>query len=146
MQARSWMAAAAVALASSCAATTARAGDAAVVNKVTMRLTISGLGSDGCEVEIKPGHPACSFKPITKKLDKEGRAEPIILEVKSSSPDRDCMFAIVVKEPGEKPKTVKRGLRLTNPSEGKPIPAQTFDCLLRSPSLAARTDAAKMIK
>jgi hypothetical protein len=150
MQARSWMAAwtpaAAVALAFSCAASPARAGDAAVVNKVTMRLTISGLGSEGCKVEIKPGHPACTFKPITKELKEDGRTEIKNLEVSSSSPDRDCMFAIVVTEPGQPPKTLKRGLRLSTPSEGKPVPMQTFDCLLRSPSLAAKTDAAKTIK
>ena len=39
-----------------------------VVNQVNLELHLTGTGSQGCEVEIKPGHPACRFKPIKEKL------------------------------------------------------------------------------
>ncbi|MGZ6300234.1 MAG: hypothetical protein ACXWMN_07060, partial [Candidatus Limnocylindria bacterium] len=65
----------------------------------------------------------------------------------STSADRDCLFAITVKEPGQPAKTVKRGIRLDRAEgDGGKVPAQTFTCMLRSPSLAARDDAAKTIK
>ena len=118
-----------------------------VVNKVSLMIQITGLGRDGCEVEIKPGHAACSFKPITETLKQSGRINLPAVEVTSTSADRDCLFAITVKEPGQPPKTIKRGLRLDAPSATtKAIPEQTFTCLLRSPSLAARDDTGKAIK
>ena len=151
MQGRSWMAAwtlaAATALAFQGGTGIARGDDNAVVNKITFTLKITGLGRDGCEVEIKPGHPGCEFKPITQKLDRNGQIDLKPFEVKSTSADHDCLFAITVKEPGRAPKTIKRGLVLvTAPAGTKAVPAQNFSCLLRSPSLAARDDTGKTVR
>lgn len=157
MQGRSWMAAlglaAGVALALVGRSTPARAGDeapAAVVNKVTLTLRITGLGRDGCEVEIKPGHAACEFETQTKKVQYGGQAQGELtlagLPVKSLSPDRDCQFTITIKETGQPPRTVRRGIRLVAPAPGAATPEQTFKVYLRSPSLAARDDAERRVK
>ena len=69
------------------------------------------------------------------------------LPVKSTSPDRDCQFTITIKEPGQPPRIVRRGIRLVPPaSPGAAAPEQVFKCYLRSPSLAARDDAERRIK
>src|SRR4051812_26241709 len=114
MQGRSWMAALTLAAAATLPGTgpIARADGPPVVNKVTLRLRITGLGREGCEVEIRPGHPACDFKAIARKLGPGGDDTFADLEVKSTSADRDCLFAITVKEPGQPPRTIRRGLRL----------------------------------
>ncbi len=124
----------------------ASAADAAVVNRVTLRIKITGLGESGCEVEVKPGHPSSSFKPVTKKVDRNGQLILADLEVASRSADRDCTFAITVKEPGQPDRTTKRGYRLDAATAAAPVPRQMIDCLLRSPSLAARDDATRRIK
>ena len=151
MQGRSWMAALTLTVATAFAFIggngDARADDTAVVNKITLTLNIMGLSSDGCEVEIKPGHPGCEFKPISQKLDRNGRIDFKPFEVKSTSADHDCLFAITVKEPGQPVKTMKRGLVLKNPEPGsRTMPSQNFSCLLRSPSLAAKDDTSKTIR
>jgi len=112
-----------------------------------LTLKITGLGRDGCEVEIKPGHPGCEFKSITQKLDRKGLIDFKPFEVKSTSADHDCLFAITVKEPGQPAKTIKRGLVLKSPEAGiSAIPSQNFLCLLRSPSLASRDDPGKVLR
>ncbi len=157
MQGRSWMAAlalaAGVALALVGRPNPSRASDeakSAVVNKVTLTLRITGLGRDGCEVEIKPGHAACQFATQTKKVEYGGQSQGELtlaaLPVKSTSPDRDCQFTITIKEPGQPPRTVRRGIRLVVPTPGATTPEQTFKCYLRSPSLAAKDDAERRIK
>lgn len=121
------------------------AGDApAVENKVHLILQISGLGPEGAKIEIKPGHKGCDFEPIIKPI-KKGKvpAGSIIkldmdIDAQSTSADRDCSFAITVKEPGQPPKTYHRGLRLAIEEVGKPVPSKVFKCYLSSPSIAAR--------
>jgi hypothetical protein len=123
-----------------------RAADEAVVNKVTLSLLVSGLSQDGCEIEIKPGHAACDFKPIVKKLPRHGREEIRDIVVKSSSADHDCLFAITVKEQGQPPRTIRRGLVLQPQTDKSKTPSQTLTCLLRSPSLTAKGEAEKSIR
>jgi hypothetical protein len=155
MQGRSWMAAlalaAGVALALVGRPTPSRAGEKeAVVNKVTLQLRISGLSAEGCEVEIKPGHAACQFATQTKKVKPGGQsqAELILtaLSVQSTSPDRDCQFSITIREPGQPPRTVRRGIRLVPPTKPESVPEQTFQCYLRSPSLAAKDSAERRLR
>jgi hypothetical protein len=155
MQGRSWMAALALAVGMTSAPLPTRAGDGddantAIVNKVALTVGIKGLGREECEVEIKPGHAACDFKPITRKFkyDQENRGylrlDPI--EVRSTSPDRDCQFLITIKEPGQPPRGARRGLRLARPSDTTPTPQQSFVCYLRSPSLIAKEDGETRVK
>jgi hypothetical protein len=105
-----------------------------VVNKVTLELQIQGLSKEGCVVEISPGHPACKFKKVKYKVeDSRVLLQPI--EVTSLSIDRDCSFAITIKEPGLPEHTIRRGLRLSKPTEGTDTkPELKITCHLATPS------------
>ncbi|HEY2156318.1 MAG TPA: hypothetical protein VGH33_11860, partial [Isosphaeraceae bacterium] len=115
-----------------------------------LRLRITGISDDRCEVEIKPGHAACAFEAQTKKVkyggDSQGEVVLPALPVTSTSPDRDCQFTITIKEPGKPPRTVRRGIRLITSAPGAATPEQTFQCYLRSPSLVAKDDAERRIR
>ncbi len=138
MQGRSWMAA--LTLATSAVLALGRpapAGDAPVVNKVRLELHITGLSASGCEVEIKPGNPACSFTTQKQKMTKRDCVlEPI--EVQSTSADRDCSFSITIREPGQAAKTFQRGLRLSPVTPGQPTPVKSLACYLTTPSMLAK--------
>lgn len=152
MQGRSWMAAA-WALATVAALAwwepTAQAGqdesEAWVTSKVRLVLDITGLGKDGCEVVVKPATPSCKFRTIEQKVTPvrgaDGRLIIAPFEVKTLSADRDCMFAITIKEPGHPARTVRRGLRLAAPKDGVTPPVKDLICYLSTPSLAARETA-----
>jgi hypothetical protein len=114
-----------------------------VVNKVTLELQISGLGRAGCEVQVKPGHAGCQFDPVVEKVGRGQVGDRVILRLdpilaKSTHADRECAFAITIKEPGKPPRTSRRGLRLAAGTPDRPIPSQSLTCYLSSPSLAAR--------
>lgn len=108
--------------------------DSGVVNKVMVELRIEGLSKDGCIVEIEPGHPGCKFKRVRYKVEDERvLLQPI--EVTSMSLDRDCSFAITIKEPGMPEYKVRRGLRLTKPAMGSSeTPESRITCHLATPS------------
>lgn len=105
-----------------------------VVNNVTIELQIDGLSKEGCIVEIAPGHPACKFKKVRYKVEEA----PVLLQpikVTSLSLDRDCSFAITIKEPGMPEYTVRRGLRLAKSDSSKPeTPETRITCHLATPS------------
>jgi hypothetical protein len=62
----------------------------------------------------------------------------------SLNADRDCTFAITVKEPGQEPKTYRRGLRLRLAEDGEDLPVQTLKCSISTPSIASsETDTPK---
>ncbi len=116
-----------------------------VENKVHLVLQISGLGPEGCKVEITPAHKGCEFKPVTRVIPKEKVAAGSVVQLKdinidavSSGADRDCSFKITVREPGLKPKVYQRGLQLTAQQNGKPVPEQSFKYYLSTPSIASR--------
>jgi hypothetical protein len=121
-----------------------------VENKVKLDLRISGLGAEGGTIEIKPGHKGCKFKPVVltlarpKGVDPDAPLQPrdgIVVLASTISADRDCSFAITIKEPGQKPKTYRRGLRLDPAEAGKPLPEQTLKVYLSTPSIASRVDS-----
>jgi hypothetical protein len=142
MQGRSWMAALTlVAGTLLIASLSARADDPPAPQKVTLDLAIDGLGAGGCDIEIKPGHVGCQFKTDNPHhIGAGGKATIILDKVRTTSADRDCVFAITIREPGQEPKTVHRGLRLSKPTPGRPTPAQTLTCYLRSPSKLAKAN------
>jgi hypothetical protein len=134
---------AALAIAASCACGTikARAGEAPVENKVNLQLQITGLGAEGCTLEIKPGHPGCQFESLERRVKRVGETvtlAPIAITAKSTGADRDCSFAITIKEPGQPPKTFRRGLRLSARAAGEPAPVQSLKVYLSAPSVAIR--------
>ncbi|MFM7318044.1 MAG: hypothetical protein ACKO5E_13955 [bacterium] len=106
----------------------------AVVNKVTLELQIQGISKEGCIVEVAPGHPACKFKKVRYKVeDSRVLLQPI--EVTSLSIDRDCSFAITIKEPGLPEHTIRRGLRLSKPAaDSAEKPEVKITCHLATPS------------
>jgi hypothetical protein len=141
---------AALAIAAGCIWGNARAlaADTAVENKVSLQLQINGLSTESCTIVIKPGHPGCQFETVEKKLSKTGQSEVLnvpafTIKAKSTGADRDCSFAITIKEPGQPPRTVRRGLRLAAPKAGQPTPMQTLKLHLSAPSIAARESDAR---
>jgi hypothetical protein len=106
---------------------------------VRLDLWIAGLGSKGCDIEIKPAHPACSFTKLKKHVDFQGRATVTFVDVKSRSADRDCTFSITIREPGQAVRTVNRGMRLPASDEDKKLAPQSLACYLTSPSLIANS-------
>lgn len=115
-----------------------------VENRVNLILQVSGLSTQGCEIEIKPAHRSCEFTPIRRTINRVPANAVIKLDgisvlARSTGADRDCSFAITIKEPGQPPKTYRRGLRLeTAATTGQAPPAQTLKCYLISPTVAAQ--------
>ncbi len=66
------------------------------------------------------------------------RLQPITIDARSLGADRDCSFAITIREPNQPPKTFRRGIRLTDPEPGVTSTAQTLKLYLSAPSVAAR--------
>jgi hypothetical protein len=133
------------------ATTTATAADnPAAPRTVKLDLAIDGLGPKGCDVEIKPGDASCQFKPGNAKylgkvgnpyhIDSAGKETIDLDVVRTTSADRFCIFEITVREPGQEPTTIRRGLRLSNATPGNPAPVQTLTCFFRSPSKLARAN------
>jgi hypothetical protein len=123
--------------------TQARAGDKVVVNEVRLDLRVAGLGHGGCDVEVKPGHPGCRFRPVTQHVDSRGLGAVTLKNVESLSADHDCAFAITIKEPGHPDRTVHRGLRLNPPADGRPAATPSLTCYISSPSKLAKAVASR---
>ena len=115
------------------AAATASGDEPGIVNNVVIELQVQGLSKEGCVVEIAPGHPGCKFKKVRYKVD-NARVLLQPIEVTSLSADRDCSFAITIKEPGMPAKTIKRGMRLIRPESGSATPESKITCYLATPS------------
>ena len=148
MQGRSWMAAwllttvATVGI-SALAGTSWAAGPTAVKQKVQLNIRLDGVSApSGVEILIKPGHPATRFKEVTYKVKQDGDIGDIpVLDVETVSADRDCSFAITLKEPGQPDKVFRRSLRINPPTPataGKPEVAQSLKCFLSSRDVAAK--------
>lgn len=143
MPSRSGMAAVALAL---CLASVGRSQSAPPVEStIKLQLLISGLSQDGCLLKIAPGHPGCQFSPIERRIPLSSgqnggmtRLDPITIKASTLSADRDCSFAITLTEPGQPPRTYRRGTRLATIPEGQPSQPQTVKVYLSAPSLAAR--------
>jgi hypothetical protein len=105
--------------------------------RVQLELAIAGLGPRGCDVEIKPGHEGCKFRTVSQHVDSAGKAVIDPFDVTTSSADRECAFAITIREPGQAPRTVRRGLRLALPKTGA---VSRLTCYLSSPSKIARAE------
>lgn len=155
MQGRSWMAALTLAVGLSAAVAMAGEEDksrtptaptpkapaakpsspAAKGHRVKLDLKIAGLTSKGCDVEIKPAHAGCKFQPRVEHVDSKGMLMVELDDVESLNADRDCTFAITIREAGQSEKTWRRGLRLNATTNV----AQTLPCFLSSPSKLART-------
>ncbi len=121
-------------------------------NRVNLVMQISGLGAEGCEIEIQPGHPGCKFEPLTRRIERVPvgsvvKLDTIPIEARSTSADRDCSFAITIREPGQPPRTFRRGIRLSDSAASDEAKkAQVLRCYLSTASLAARDAAATRVR
>jgi hypothetical protein len=122
----------------------ANPGVEAKTQTVTLVLRIAGLGTKGCDVEIKPGHPGCEFQPVTRHVASSGELSVEVKDVVIKNADRDCTFAITIREPGESVRTMRRGLRVGAARESQKTP--TLVCYLSSPSRIAKTEGASTSK
>lgn len=105
---------------------------------VKLQVVIGGLSTQGCVVEVKPGHASCRFKKQTCRVASDGVATLVFKDVEVRGVDRNCTFAITMREPGQDPKTVHRGFRLVASSADSPNHGvQSFRCLMSSPSKVA---------
>jgi hypothetical protein len=151
MPSRSWMAGLAiVALMIAASGRAAADSPVPVERTVNVELQLTGVGPDGCRIEIKPGNPACQFKTVKKTISGEDVREVVELDVipivaKATGADHDCSFAITIKEPNKPAKTYRRGLVLSPPAEGQPA-AQVLKVYLNAPSLAVKDDKARTKK
>jgi hypothetical protein len=126
-----------------------KAESVGVRNRVTLVLQVSGLGQEGFEVEVRPAHPGCRFEPVRRAHEDPipagavVRLDPIAIDAQSLGADRDCSFAITIREPGKPPRTFLRGLRLNLATAEQAVPAQTFRCYLSATALALKEDGAR---
>lgn len=105
--------------------------------KIELKLVIAGLGAEGCEVEVKPGNPAVEFKPQTLRVPSNGRAAVTLKDVELLGVDRNCTFAVVVREKDQAPKTIYRGFRIPTATASSRSGALSFTCFLSSASRIA---------
>src|SRR4051794_25129789 len=99
MRGRSWMAALALAagIATAPGAPPVRAAaEDVAAGRVKLVVQIRGLGRDGCEIEVKPGHRGCQFRPQVERLSSRGEAVLFLDDVRTTSADRECAVAITV--------------------------------------------------
>ena len=111
-------------------------GPVPVKQQVKLNMRLDGTKEySGVEIEIKPGHPATRFKPIKYAVKGDGDIRDILpFEVETYSADRDCSFAIVLKEPGQPDKIFRRSMQISPPATDAataPRP-QVFQCYLSS--------------
>jgi hypothetical protein len=135
------------------------------IRAVMLNLEIAGLGSDGCDVEVKPANASCKFRAYKVTMERgkavrgkegaqhvssEGHAFLELKDVELRGADRVCAVAITVSEPGQSSKTVYRGFRLpSRPEGGSAAPAgavPTFTCYLSSPSKVATIEQTRTRK
>jgi len=148
MQGRSWMAAltvvAGIMLPHSLPRTASAEGKTAEKStqrsQVVLNLAILGLSSQGCHVEIKPANTGSRFTPIRQHVSAQGTQKIHLKDVSTSSADRECSIAITIHEPGQRMRTVRRGLRLAAPESGT---ASVLECFIPSPSELARNEIGK---
>jgi hypothetical protein len=122
-----------------------------VEKTVIIELQLSGVGPEGCEIQIKPGHPTSKFKTVEKKITSDEvrdviRLEPIRIVARTTGADHDCSFAITVKEPNKPSKTIRRGLVLTPSQDGESDNSQALKVYLNAPSLAIKDEPARTKK
>jgi hypothetical protein len=132
---------------------------------IILNVQIAGLGREGCDVEVKPANASCKFRAYQTTLERgkmvrgkegaqhvssEGHACLELRDVELRGADRVCGVAITVREPGQTPKTVFRGFRLSARSDGgegsAPGAVPSFTCYLSSPSKVAAIEQTRTRK
>lgn len=109
-------------------ATTAKT-DGTKLPKVHLRLAIAGLGTEGCDVEIKPANRSVKFRPAPiVHVKSDGHATIELREIELRGADKTCSLAITVRQPGQEPQTIYRGFMTNTTTAGTP----DFNCFINS--------------
>jgi hypothetical protein len=129
------------------------------IASVQLNLVIAGVGTEGCDVEVKPGNASCKFRPIygtgkrgetRQHIGEDGRGGLELRDVEMRGADRTIAVAITVREPNQSSKTFYRGFRLPSKPEAsagaKAPSAPSFVCYLSSPSKLAKADLSRTRK
>ena len=121
------------------------AGPPPLKQKVKLDIRLDGIAAEsGAEIVIKPGSPASRFKAVTYpvRFERPGMVADILpIEVETLSADRDCSFAIILKEPGHPDKTFRRSLQIQPSTEANAGKPQVLACYLSSRSIASKVAA-----
>jgi hypothetical protein len=97
---------------------------------IQVDLAVAGLGSEGCDVEIKPANRSCKFQPPSAQhVPSGGQVKIKLRDVELRGADKTCTIAITVREPGQPPQTIYRGFR---PGSTKAGSIPTFNCYVSS--------------
>jgi hypothetical protein len=124
------------------------------IPSVQLSLVVAGLGSKGCDVQVKPGNASCKFSTIYEKraenrqfIASDGKASLELRDVELRGADRTITVAITVREPGQSTKTFYRGFRLPAKPDAKgqatATSAPMFTCYLSSPSKLTKAEEAR---
>jgi hypothetical protein len=97
---------------------------------IRIDLAVAGLGSEGCDVQIKPANPSCKFKaPAPQHVPPSGQVKINLRDVELRGADKTCMIAITIREPGQPAQTIYRGFR---PGSSKSGSIPSFPCYVSS--------------
>jgi hypothetical protein len=108
---------------------------------IQLNLAIEGLGTEGCDVEVRPANPSCKFRPSPKKhVASDGHATVELRDVELRGADKTCSMAITVREPGREPQTIYRGFRAASAKAGS-VPS--FTCFISSRLAGSETKATR---
>jgi hypothetical protein len=118
-----------------------RRDSGANVPAIELKLAIAGLGTEGCDVEVKPANPSCKFRPSpSKHVAADGHATIELRDIELRGADKTCAVAITVREPGQTPQTIYRGFRTTS---AKPGSVPSFTCFISSRLAGVETKATR---
>jgi hypothetical protein len=106
---------------------------------VTLMLAIADLSAKGCDVEIKPAHPGCAFRTRAEHVTSDGQLKVVMDDIQVKNVNRDCTFAITIREAGQAERTWRRGLRISTNNSAEN--SQTLPCYFSSPSKLAKTES-----
>jgi hypothetical protein len=117
-------------------------------------LVVAGLGSEGCDVQVKPGNASCKFSAVYKKrgenhqfVPSDGYASLELRDIELRGAYRTITVAITIREKGQAAKTFYRGFRLKSKPDAKDpeatSDAPTFTCYLSSPSKIAKSEESR---
>ncbi len=97
---------------------------------IQLNLAIAGLGTRGCDVEVKPANAGCRFRPTpSTHVPSGGKASINLSDVEIRGADKMCTVAITVREPGQPAHTIYRGFRM---GSIKPGTVPSFSCFVSS--------------
>ena len=128
--------------------------------RLQLNLVIAGVGTEGCDVEVKPGNASCKFRPIygTSKrgetgqhIGDDGRGRSELRDVELRGADRTSRSRSQSENPSKLPRRftgvsgcpskpeASRGLR-------SQLRLPSFTCYLSSPSKLAKADESRTRK